>query len=66
MSTLISTVQTVTSGPWLDIDGVGGSLAPLDGLLVVRQTEAVQTEIRALLDNLRHAKRETASDSERQ
>ncbi|MEX0702835.1 MAG: hypothetical protein WD069_12135 [Planctomycetales bacterium] len=43
-----------TSGPWFDIDGVGGTLTHLDaGLLVVRQTEAVHQEIAEILDGLR-------------
>ncbi|MGC1275635.1 MAG: permease prefix domain 1-containing protein [Planctomycetaceae bacterium] len=52
---LISTIQQTTGGPWLEKDGTGGTLTVFNGLLVVRQTDEVHTEIQKLLDALREA-----------
>ncbi|HEX6987586.1 MAG TPA: trypsin-like peptidase domain-containing protein [Planctomycetaceae bacterium] len=52
---LIHTIQDTTSGPWFDVDGVGGTMTAFNGLLVVRQTEENHAEIQKLLDALREA-----------
>lgn len=41
-----------TSGEWQAIDGVGGTLARIDGMLVVRQTRQMHDEIEPLLEAL--------------
>jgi hypothetical protein len=51
---LIDVLEYETSGPWMAIDGVGGTLAAMPpGLLVVRQTGAVHREIANVLSELR-------------
>lgn len=58
---LIETIMNQTSGPWIDIDGTGGSLQmPIGGLLVARQTQQVQQEVRQLLFDLRTKLNEVA------
>ncbi|NOX53666.1 MAG: hypothetical protein GXP27_04370 [Planctomycetes bacterium] len=55
-STLVRIVQNTTSGPWLDFDGVGGSVLVYDGLLIVWQNQKCQREIAELLEQIREAK----------
>ena len=40
-------------GPWVETEGIGGDLVDFDGLLVVRQTDAVHHQIATLLARLR-------------
>lgn len=42
-----------TSGYWLDRDGTGGTVQPLPGGIMVRNTQRVHREVVALLDQLR-------------
>ncbi len=49
---LISTLQNYTSGPWIPVDGTGGSISYVNNNLVIRQTHKVQTEIDQLLKAL--------------
>jgi hypothetical protein len=50
ISELLDVIQEETSGPWQNLDGIGGSFTrPLDGLLIIRHTEQVQHEIASLL-----------------
>lgn len=52
---IVDLLQQETSGPWVDIDGTGGTIgAPLPGLLIVWQTDTVQTEIEDILADLRN------------
>ena len=60
---LVSTIERTTSGPWLDIDGDGGTITVFDGLLVVRQSDEVHGQIQKLLDALREADRKQPGDS---
>ncbi|MEZ6144458.1 MAG: permease prefix domain 1-containing protein [Planctomycetaceae bacterium] len=54
---LIDAIQEETEGPWEDIDGIGGlTNAPIDGVLVIRQTEKVLQEVRELLAAYRQAR----------
>lgn len=49
-------VVNETAGPWEDVDGIGGVIsAPVSGIMVVRQTEAVLEEVRELLAAYRRA-----------
>ena len=48
----IDMIMTSTSGAWFDIDQEGGTISPIDGLLVVRQTFAVHEEVETLLEVL--------------
>lgn len=57
---LVDTVQESTRGPWLDVDGEGGTLQRFGDLLVVRQTWSAQPEVGALLNALRTQGRERA------
>jgi hypothetical protein len=51
---LLELLEQETSGPWQDIDGSGGVVdEPLNGLLVIRQTERVHNEVEAILADLR-------------
>ncbi|NNJ28011.1 hypothetical protein [Alienimonas chondri] len=57
---LIDLIQTVTGGidnggGWEEIDGEGGAMEYFDGVLSVRQTEAVHRQIATLLSDLRDA-----------
>ncbi len=55
---LISAMLEQTSGPWFNIDSEGGTiLSPKPGIMVVRQTEDVLTEVRTLLERYREALR---------
>ncbi|MBX3439222.1 MAG: hypothetical protein KF861_17155, partial [Planctomycetaceae bacterium] len=43
-----------TTGPWENIDGVGGVwVMPAPGVMVVRQTESMHREVRRILDDYR-------------
>ena len=53
MSSLQNAVEHQTSGPWFNLDGVGGTMESAGNLLVVRQTGRVHAEIRTLLADLR-------------
>jgi hypothetical protein len=51
---VINTLLNQTDGPWLDIDGVGGTAQLLEnGLLIVRQTLANHGAVAVWLDKLR-------------
>jgi S1-C subfamily serine protease len=52
---LIQAIQESTSGAWYDRDSTGGHLSLFNGLLVVRQTDEVHTQVQKLLDALREA-----------
>ncbi|MBA3313778.1 MAG: PDZ domain-containing protein [Planctomycetaceae bacterium] len=52
---LIDAIQHATSGEWMDRDGQGGTLSLFNGLLVVRQTDEVHTQVQKLLEALREA-----------
>jgi hypothetical protein len=47
-------IQSETSGPWYDDEGIGGTLnIPFPGLMVIRQTQRVHAETASLLRKLR-------------
>lgn len=51
---LVRLFQNETSGPWLDIDGIGGGLTLLDnGFLIINQTPHIHGEIAVCLERLR-------------
>ena len=50
---LIDTIMQETSGYWVDIDGEGGEVTELHGLLLVRQMPGTQAEIEVLLRDIR-------------
>ncbi|MEX0716861.1 MAG: hypothetical protein WD066_09750 [Planctomycetaceae bacterium] len=51
---LIDVIENQTSGPWLNINGVGGSITPLpNGLLVIRHSGSGHDEVAELLGDLR-------------
>lgn len=51
---IVDVIQNVTEGPWLDVDGLGGTISAISGQLVIRQTQTTHREIEALLNNLLH------------
>ena len=59
---LVDLIVNTTSGPWFDLDGVGGTITSYDAgglhVLVVRQTPSVHEEIEDLLHRLRHLRGE--------
>ncbi len=60
---LQSAIQEGTSGSWQQIAGEGGTISDLlGGLLVIRQSEQVHTEIALLLHELRQARKEAVKD----
>ena len=64
LSALQNTIQEGTSGPWQQTTGSGGTISELmGGVLVIRQSEQVHTEISLLLQELRQARKETAKDA---
>jgi hypothetical protein len=53
---LIDVIQSETSGPWVNLDAIGGNIStPLDGVLIVLQTEQVHHEISSLLADQRES-----------
>ena len=57
---LIDVIQYVTGGVdqgggWEEVDGIGGTINVFNGVLTIRQTEAVHRQIAALLEELRTA-----------
>lgn len=51
---LVDAIQGQTTGPWIDVDGAGGTITdPIPGTLIVRQTWNVLQETAMLLDELR-------------
>ncbi len=58
LDTLIQILQDESSGPWFDIDGVGGTITEhLPSMsLIIRQTTRNHEEIHALLTELRRAR----------
>jgi hypothetical protein len=54
---LIDTIANETSGPWWDVDGIGGSIEVLGDVMFVRHTAPMQREVAGLLTALRkHAR----------
>ncbi len=51
--------MNTTPGPWLDVDGVGGTVEQFNGLLVVRQSGNNHHEIKQLLEMMRAAVKQT-------
>ena len=59
MVKLIDSIQNNTSALWFQIDGIGGTLeSPGLGILVVRQNQPAQDEVRAVLARQRAASQE--------
>ncbi len=60
VQSLMSMIQQTTDGPWLDIDGTGGTISPhyYGGVvaLAIRQTDDVHRQIESLLYQLRQAR----------
>ncbi|QDT38328.1 hypothetical protein [Stratiformator vulcanicus] len=52
---LLIVIKSATAGPWMNIDGLGGSIKHFDGLLVVSQTQGVHRELADLFRQLREA-----------
>lgn len=52
-NTLIDVIQNETSGPWFDVDGIGGTIVLLGDVMFVRQTDRMQREVAGLLSALR-------------
>lgn len=52
---LVDVVMTTTEGPWEHINGNGGTITEFNGLLIVRQTQAIHAEIQELLEMMRIA-----------
>ena len=52
-------IANETSGPWFDLDGIGGSIQILGDVLFVRQRYHVQREVAAVLEALRRHGRMT-------
>ncbi|QDT36473.1 hypothetical protein [Stratiformator vulcanicus] len=52
---LIRVIYAASGHPWIEIDGVGGTIKHFDGLLIISQTEACHREIADLLEQLRGA-----------
>ncbi|GEM_PF-2533115 len=46
-------ILSETSGPWMEIDGTGGTVSVFEHLLVIRTTEKVHSETRGTLDVLK-------------
>ena len=56
---LLDVIQNTTSGPWFDIDGVGGTIQVLGDIMLVRSTQDIQMEIKAILKALLKPGRQT-------
>ncbi|MEX0715302.1 MAG: hypothetical protein WD066_01880 [Planctomycetaceae bacterium] len=52
VSEIVDAIEQTTSGPWVNIEGIGGSMTPYGNALVVRQTHVMHDEVAALLDAL--------------
>ena len=52
-------IMSTTSGPWIDVDGNGGTVEHFNGLLVVRQSDNNHREIKQLLEMMRAAVKQT-------
>ncbi len=52
-NSLVDLIQNETTGPWFDLDGIGGTISDFGKMLTIRQTASVQREAAALLDALR-------------
>ena len=50
---ILSTIESVTTGPWTNIDGSGGNLQILGDVMFVRQNQNGQREVAALLAGLK-------------
>ncbi len=61
MNALLRVIQQTTDGPWLDIDGTGGTIMPFfygDSVaIIIRQTDREHRVIEKLLFDLRKARR---------
>jgi hypothetical protein len=57
-SSLVETVQTMTSGVWMNIDGDGGTLALVGDVLTIRQNWQTHREIELLLGRLLNHEKE--------
>jgi hypothetical protein len=55
---LTEVISGSTGGPWMKIDGSGGTIEEFDGLFVIRQTQKAHREIKQLLDTLRATAKE--------
>ena len=55
---LVNVITNSASGPWFDLDGVGGTLEIFRDVLVVRQCHRMQREVAGLLDAIRARGRE--------
>lgn len=64
---VVSTIQQSTDGPWLDIDGTGGTISPhyYGGVVAVavRQTDDIHREIESILYRLRQARSPAAQQA---
>ncbi|QDT38329.1 hypothetical protein [Stratiformator vulcanicus] len=58
-----NSIQQLTPGPWMNIDGRGGSLAHFDGLLIINHNMEIHREISSVLHDLR-ALRSTSDTAE--
>lgn len=57
-------IQESTAGPWMELEGQGGTISNvLGGLLVIHHREQVHTEIALLLQELRQARKDTAKEA---
>lgn len=61
-SQLIEVLENTTTGPWFEIEGVGGTMSAVPGGLIVRQTQRMHEEITELLEQL--AKMPAMSEAE--
>ena len=60
---LVEVIIETTSGPWEEENGEGGTIKEFNGLLIVKQTQAVHREIKQLLEMMRAADREDRGKS---
>ncbi len=62
MSDIINVLQHHSSGPWMDIDGDGGTMIPLGTRLTFAQTQHGRFEVLSLLEGMRTLGRRIAID----
>ena len=63
MDMLIKSIQSATSGPWLDVDGTGGTIDDtLPDFLIIRQTWKNLEEAAFHVDELRSALKKSSPD----